>query len=143
MRAITFAALAGAALLAAPAAAQDWDSLRDTLLETAAGSFGGENYQYSGFAHEGSLNDGQSEDVMIRLGGGLDFMILGACDADCEDFDLTLYDERGNVVDSDLELDDFPIVHAVPSRNGVYRLHVSMAECDIDPCRYAIQPFVK
>jgi hypothetical protein len=143
MRRMAIAALAGAAFLAAPAAAQDWGSLRDRLIQTAADSFGSENYSYGGFAHEGSLSDDQSEDVTIRLGAGHDFVIVGACDTDCADFDLTLYDASGNVVDSDLQLDDFPIVRANPARSGVYRLHVSMADCQIDPCRYAIQPFVK
>ncbi len=143
MKRILVAALAATGMLSAPAAAQDWGSLRDVLIETAAESFGTEDYRYSGFAHESALADGDSEDVTIRLGAGLEFIIIGACDGDCSDFDLTLYDSSGDVVDTDLEVDDFPIVRASPTSDGVYRLNVSMAVCSSNPCNYVIQPFVK
>jgi len=70
-------------------------------------------------------------------------MLIAACDTDCSDVDLILYDANGNTVDSDFELDDFPIVSTTPGRDGVYRLEVQMVACSANPCRYAIQQFVK
>lgn len=143
MKRIAMAGAAGAALLASPAAADDWSDLMDSLMETAVGQFSDEGYHYSGFAHNGALADGESEDVAVRLGPGLEFVLIGACDLDCEDLDLVLYDDNGREVDSDLEMDDFPIVMVSPSRDAVYRIRVTMADCEIEPCRYGIQTFAR
>jgi hypothetical protein len=144
MRRIAIGVAAGAAVLTgAPAASQSWSELRDTLLDNADELFDEGGYGFAGFAHEGTLDDGQSEDIAIRLGAGLEFVVMGACDADCEDMDLALYDAAGNEVDSDFEMDDFPIVAASPASSGTYRLRVSMPGCTANPCSYALQTFVK
>ena len=42
-----------------------------------------------------SLNANADEDHWITLEGGEHYALLGVCDADCEDSDLYLYDEKG------------------------------------------------
>jgi len=148
MKRRSIAILAAAALLAAPpVAAQEWHDLRDLLLEMIGDVVAQEGYVYAGFAHEGALRQGESEDVTIRLGVGLDFMVVGECDTDCEDLDLALYDGDGNAVDTDFEVDDFPIVMTSPPDDpitfGVYRLRVTMAACGVEPCYYAVQTFAR
>jgi hypothetical protein len=135
---------AGALLLSAmPAAAQQWAQLRDTLLEKAAEQFAVEGYQTFGFTHEGALDDGASERVALPLGAGAEIFLVGICDADCGDLDLTLYDPGGSQLDSDEELDDVPIVSAAPARAGRYSVRVEMAGCTVGPCRYALQLYMR
>jgi hypothetical protein len=135
---------AGALLLSAmPAAAQQWAQLRDTLLDTAAQQFAVDGYYVIGFTHEGALDDGASERVALPLGAGAEIFLVGICDADCGDLDLTLYDPSGTQLDSDVEVDDVPIVSTTPRRAGRYSVRVQMAGCSIDPCRYALQLYTR
>ena len=141
MRTVTVLA-AGAVLLSAmPAVAQEWADLRNRLLERASELFAGEGYHPIGFTHEGALDDDESEPVSIPLGAGEDIVLVGICDGDCSDFDLTLFDPSGNQVSADLQIDDVPIIRTTPKSTGRYSVTVQMAECTIDPCRYAIQTF--
>ena len=144
MTRIWAAAAAVAALLAAPAASSDeWADQVDRLIDAAAEPILAEGYHYGGFSREGSLGDDGSEDLKVRLGAGMEFMLVGACDTDCSDLDLTLYGPDGGEIASDLLTDDFPIVHVTPKSDGIYRLHVAMVACSAEPCRYAVQPFVR
>jgi hypothetical protein len=143
IRRAAIAGALGAALLAPPAAAQDWDALFTMVIETASEMFAADGYAYAGFAHEGELAEGASEDVAVRLGPGLDVILSGMCDGDCDNLDLALYDSSGNEVASDFEMDGFPILTVSPATSGVYRLRVIMADCRMAPCRYAVQPFAR
>jgi len=138
---------AGAAALiaAAPAAAFDdqWAQQVKSYMDAAAKPFFDRGYRYGGFSHSGSLNDKTRERLTVRLGAGLTSQIMGGCDPDCSDLDLVLYDSAGTAVDSDVEADDYPIVAAKPARDAVYTLEIRMAKCSAEPCRYAIQQYVK
>lgn len=84
-----------------------------------------------------SLREGSSETLTVELEGGVDYLILGVCDEDCDDLDLELF--QGNTaVDDDMATDDFPVVTVEPSADRTYRLRVTMAGCDVAPCRYGI-----
>jgi hypothetical protein len=86
----------------------------------------------------GSLSDRRSESWSFTLLRDRTYRFDGACDQDCSDLDFELYDENGNLVDSDLLLDDFPVVTVTPSRSGRFRLRVTMASCDVSPCGYDV-----
>ena len=144
MRRTAIAGALGVALLVArPAAAQDWSVLRDALLEMLGDVLVMEGYVYAGFAHEGALAEGESEDVPIRIGPGLEFAIVGECEVACHNLDLALYNRAGELIASDFMLDEFPFIEALPPENGRYRLRVSMAGCSAPTCRYAVQPMVR
>jgi hypothetical protein len=136
--------IAAVVSLLAPVAAQAQDAwLRQvrTQLVTAGQVFEAGGYELTHRIYTGSLNDGRSEMVELDLAVGMEYQIMGACDADCSDLDLTLYDGNGNEIDSDLLDDDVPVVSVVVSRSGRFRLRVSMAECSQEPCRYGIGAF--
>ena len=144
MRRAAIACGLGAALLASqPAAAQDWEGLRDALLEMLGDVLLMDGYVYAGFAHEGALSQGQSEDVAIRLGSGLDFAIVGECEIECSNLDFALYDAAGTLIASDAMLDEFPFIETSPAGASLYRLRVTMTGCEAPACRYAVQPMVR
>ena len=130
-------------LTSVPAVAQDWAELRDKLFDTADDSFDDQGFRPSGFVHEGSLEDGDGERVTVRIGSGANLILVGICDADCSDLGLTLYDPDGDLVDSDVLTDDIPMITIEGGRSGSYTVAVQMAECTIDPCRYAIQTYTR
>lgn len=71
------------------------------------------------------LNDGESSQTTGYLLEGES--VYATCDADCTDLDLFLYDEYGTMVDSDSELDSFPVVTA--PYEGSFIVEASMPSC--------------
>ncbi len=86
----------------------------------------------------GSLGEGESEDLSLQLEAGVEYYIIGACDADCSDVDLALYDRSGAMIDRDIEEDDVPVLRVKPARSGTYRVEATMAACSSEPCRYGV-----
>jgi hypothetical protein len=142
-RVITIVAAGSGLLAAGPVMADEWSEQVQGLIEAAAETYIGNGYHYGGYSHEGSLDDGESERLTIRIGAGMETQLIAACDTDCSDIDLTLYDSSGREVDSDVALDDFPIVSTRAGKDASYTILVQMVDCDAEPCRYAIQQFVK
>lgn len=91
----------------------------------------------------GSLAEGEVETVKAVLQGGASYTILGVCDNDCADLDLRLRSRNGNVLDADIETDDFPLVQATVAGDGsiTFDLEVIMASCSVEPCRYGVAVF--
>ena len=142
MKRFALIAAAGALLLAPAAHAQDaWVQQVRTQLSAAGSVFEANGYVLTHRIYTGSLNDDGEEMVQLDLDVGREYQIMGACDGDCSDMDLTLYDGSGNVVDSDLLDDDVPVVSVTVSRSGTFRLRVSMASCSAEPCRYGVGIF--
>ena len=99
-----------------------------------------EQLEVEGLTHAvymGSLEDGSTETLTVDLEEGVNYLILGVCDQDCDDLDLALY-QGSSLVDEDLETDDFPIVQVEPTADRTYRLRITMASCEEEPCRYGI-----
>jgi hypothetical protein len=144
MRLRLAAAAAAILVIAAPAAAQDqWTQQVKQYMDKAAKPFFDRGYHYGGFSHLGSLKNGATERLTVKLGSGMITQLMGGCDTDCTDLDLILYDAAGNRVDSDVQVDDYPIVSTRPPADATYTLEVRMVKCAAEPCRYAIQQYVK
>ena len=71
-------------------------------------------YTMSGDVYDGSLKDDEFESLTITLLPGTSYAFMGVCDEDCHDIDLRLYDPDGDEVDSDVRVDDWPIVSVTP-----------------------------
>ncbi len=128
----------GAAFVFAPVTliAQDYDVQVRGYLSSAASDLVGRGYRLQGSTHTGSIGEGESDDIYVTLGAG-DYVIMGACDEDCDDVDLFLY-VGDSEIDSDVEVDDFPTLSVDLTGSGSYRIAVSMFGCDTEPCWYAV-----
>jgi len=94
----------------------------------------------SGFTQVGehtisSLNDDASEDKFYYLQANVEYNIVGQCDGDCTDIDLTLY-LNGTEVDKDTSVDDYPVVRVTPTSAANYKVTTLMYECSSQPCFY-------
>ena len=148
MKRIALALTAVAGLVVATAAAvpnhqDEWEAQVRRQLQQAGQSFQRDVYSMTHRIYTGSLRNSTSEIVTLELDIGTEYRIMGACDADCSDMDLTLYAPSGAVVSSDVQMDDYPIVSVEPGRTGTYRLKVVMATCTAEPCRYGVGVFGK
>jgi len=71
------------------------------------------------------LRDNESTTMTGYLLQGEDVYAL--CDEDCSDLDLILFNEMGVMVDTDEQLDSFPIVTA--PYEGTFIVEISMPSC--------------
>ena len=86
----------------------------------------------------GDLNRGQSEVHTVTLQAGTTYTFVGACDGDCRDLDLCIYDENNNRINCDQLADDKPIVRVTPRWSGLFRVKISMHNCSVNPCGYGL-----
>lgn len=115
-----------------------WEAVVRAQLNTAGQQEQGNGYQMSHEIFMGRLDDDANESLTIPLDGGNEYILIGKCDQDCSDMDLTIYDPSGNEVASDLATDDSPTLHIKSAVNGNYRLKVAMPACRVNPCRYGV-----
>lgn len=81
-----------------------------------------------------ALRPGGEHRWSVRLDGGRQYGVVGACDNECDDVDLLLEDPSGQVVASDLLTDDYPLVQVTPPSSGVYTVRIRLVTCTIEPC---------
>ena len=142
--ALALAAVAAAFVTTTAAVRQDeWVAQVRRQLQQYGRQVESRGYSLSHQILTGSLDNGSSEMVEVNLEIGTLYQIMGACDNDCSDLDLTLYDRAGREIDSDLQVDDYPVVSVEPGRTATYRIKVTMATCTAEPCRYGIGIFGK
>jgi hypothetical protein len=109
------------------------DQVREQLINSAIAA-GYSGMELSHQPYTGSLYDGRNTVLDLRLRAGTTYLIVGACDVDCSDLDLELFDENWNEVDVDRGLDDKPMVTVTPARTAVFHVRTMMAECGASPC---------
>ena len=87
----------------------------------------------------GALNAGQSRSYTVGLNANTSYMIVGQCDTDCSDIDMWLYDENGNLIDSDTLDDDVPVLEVTPIRSAQFSVRIEMFTCTVQPCGIQIE----
>lgn len=118
------------------------NQVRGELLRVAsAPSFRGYEMSHNPFI--GDLGRGGVEDITLNVKSGVSYAIIGVCDSDCRDIDLKLYDDNGNLIISDTDRDDTPIVRFTPRWNARFTIRAIMASCSNAPCRFGIGFFGK
>lgn len=86
----------------------------------------------------GALRRGASETVRLQLDAGVTYMLRGACDTDCDDVDLRIFDPDGTLLESDVAADDFPVLILTAAVSGEHTVRVTMASCDTSICYYSL-----
>ena len=112
-----------------------WDQLQSWYDDYNSDGYEVENYVV------GKLYEDDTDTWTFWLDGGVDYTIVGVCDEDCSDIDLTIIDDDGDVIDEDILEDNFPIVSVSPRRDAAYTIEVDMYECDVEPCYFGIAVF--
>ncbi|MGC1218082.1 MAG: hypothetical protein WA883_11470 [Phormidesmis sp.] len=87
------------------------------------------------------IDRNQTQDIDLSLEANVSYTVTGVCDSDCRDIDLELYDDNNNLISSDVQTDDFPIVSVTPVRSASFTLRVGMPNCGADYCYYGATLF--
>lgn len=134
-------ALVALALLPARAEAQSyanevWKQLETVYEKMAEKKYDSRNYII------GRMADDATDTWTLTFEKGRSYQIMGVCDSDCSDLDITLLDGETKL-EEDLLDDDVPIVSFEPKRTMQVAIRVSMAACSDSPCYFGIGIFVK
>jgi len=90
----------------------------------------------------GTMNQGGRYQLNASVQRGDDIVITGACDEDCTDVDLIIYDDRGRELDRDTLVDDQPVLNFRAPYSGDYTIEAVMYECHVNPCYFGVALFV-
>ena len=137
-----FSLVFGSMLLSSSAAeASTWqEQLREqTSIKSGSGyaDLAGNGFTLVDVAQTELLAASSSSDVSVSLAPGSEYVILGVCDNDCLDLDLTLM-KGGIELDKDTTTDDWPLLKVSPTSSGSYSVRVSMYNCSTSTCGYQL-----
>jgi len=137
MKALLLSGFAAALVcVGSPAVAQ---SVVGQLFARADRAYNLHGYAAFGWEKRGQLRNGAEESFTVTLSGGAEYSLIGVCDADCENFDLYVTDEKGVAVTQDVEDDDFPVVYI--KRAGTFRVRAVMTKCTDAPCAFGVKAY--
>lgn len=120
---------------------EPWEQVLRSEIETAHTAMAALEAERAGPPVTRMVADGESASLTMTFGRG-QYWITAVCDLDCSDVDLAVVDEAGGVVDSDYEIDDFPVVGFTVDASATYEVRVIMASCSVDPCGVGVQTYV-
>lgn len=125
-------------LICTPSFGQDYTAQvkKQLSLVKAAGQSGG--WQETHEDKFDNLSQGGANAFTVTLKKGMTYKIIGVCDNDCSDLDMTLYDENNNEISKDQKSDSMPMVEASPKWTGKFYLRTRMYACSNSPCFYGI-----
>ncbi len=135
--AIATALLGGTVACASPAAAQG--GVIAQLFDRADYVYDQHGYSTLDWERQSLLRNGQEESFSITLTGGTEYSLIGVCDADCENLDIYVTDEKGIEITKDVEDDDYPVVYI--KRGGTFKIRVVMTKCTDAPCEFGLKAF--
>lgn len=115
-----------------------WENQVIGLLQMSEEMLRGEGFSRTHDYETGTLRQGDSESVRVRLDAGVRYLLNGACDTDCDNVDLRLFSASGTLLDIDVEDDDFPVLSVTPRTSGEYTVRVTMASCETAICYYSL-----
>jgi hypothetical protein len=70
----------------------------------------------------------------VRLRQGVNYRVYGACDNDCSDLDMEIYDSEGELADRDVATNDTPYVQITPTQTGLHFVRLWVFTCENEPC---------
>jgi len=75
----------------------------------------------------------------VYLTRGVTYRAYGACDDDCSDLDMEIYDAAGNLADRDTSTNDTPYVQITPTQTGRAYVRVWLYACSSEPCTVGVR----
>lgn len=118
----------------------DWTRQVEAQLDDFGRELGREFTEASGPMID-ELRAGASSSYEFPVRRGVEYVITGACDSDCDDLDLFGYDEQGDGIIRDIEPDAQPVLHFRARRSGTWTIRTTMENCVAQTCVFGIQAF--
>jgi hypothetical protein len=77
-----------------------------------------------------------------KLSSDVSYTILGVCDDNCNDLNLTLKNKQGDKIGNDEKQDGIPVISFTPTENSDYRITARPDKCSTEKCEFAMALFV-
>jgi len=137
---LSVAAAALATILALPRAgsAQDLEAQARAYLNRAIADRE-EAWQAAWPVESASMGEQARYVLHVDLTGGAEYLVVAACDDNCLDLDLFVYDPSGDLVAEDAASGDFPEGRFTAPVAGTYEVVLRMARCAAEVCHFAAQ----
>jgi len=111
-----------------------WSQLQDAYEAADLSGYTLQNYVI------GRLDPNESDTWTFPLRAGTEYVIVGACDEDCTDVDVTVTQDSDTVASDALD-DDLPVVGFVAGKGGNHEIVVKMYSCDAAYCYFGFGLF--
>jgi len=143
---VAFAIVAGLAMASTEEAAQDWRALVLRQLDAAGATVRASGLTDASILSRnqiiGMLEDGGKSYIEVRLEAGVDYLFAGACDHDCSDLDLRIFDSQTfDQLGADVDMDDVPVISYRAPKSGPFLVRVDMADCSESVCYYGFRTY--
>ena len=93
-------------------------------------------YQLIRIQGEGELSQGASQTFPLFTGEEDEYLLIGACDQDCEDLELVVVDPSGHVIHQE-KADTVHVRFATRDWTS-YTTRISMTHCAAESCAYRL-----
>jgi hypothetical protein len=90
-----------------------------------------------------TIEDQKEHYIPVYLRRGTEYLIEGVCDDNCNDLDLKLYNDSGNLITYDNSSEKAAAVSYTPRFSGNYRIHIIMSSCSLYFCDYGVGIFTR
>ncbi|NEP85878.1 MULTISPECIES: hypothetical protein [Okeania] len=77
-----------------------------------------------------------------KLSSNTSYSILGVCDDNCNDLNLTLKNQKGEKIANDKKQDGIPVISFTPTENSNYRITARPDKCSTEKCEFGMVLFV-
>ncbi len=94
-------------------------------------------------SYRGRLGRGQEMRFTLTLAEGTEYRLVGACDNDCGNLDLALFDPTGREVAQDRMADAIPYLRYTSQTGGTFRLAVNVVDCARPTCDFEVLGFAR
>lgn len=140
-RPLAFVAVCASALCAGSAHGQNAHiaQLYDQVLENA--DIMGGDYALESFGIQ-RMTAGTRQRIPLDLPTGHSVTVMGDCDEDCRDLNLSVYSSADKPLGEDVLEDNYPVVSFASGANGNVSIEIDMARCETSYCYAAYSVFV-
>ena len=76
-----------------------------------------------------------------RLSSDVSYTILGVCDKNCSDLNLTLKNQKGDKIANDEKQDDISVISFTPAENSDYKITARPDKCTTEKCDFGMVLF--
>lgn len=90
----------------------------------------------------GRVSAGGETRFTAKLNGEINYDIIGACDKNCDELNLSLNNADGEGIAMDKKQDGVPIISFTPPSSNDYQITVTVDECKTENCEFGILLFV-
>ena len=90
----------------------------------------------------GRVSTGKETRFTVQLIGEINYAIMGACDENCSELNLTLNNANGERIALDETQDGMPVISFTPPSSSGYQITAIIDECQTENCEFGILLFV-